>query len=149
MRYELFLPSATETEALGRRLALVLAPGDVVALHGDLGAGKTTLARGLIRALCPAITEVPSPTYTLVQCYDAPGFQIWHFDLYRLQAPDEVRELGWDEAAGGVRLIEWPDRAGRFLPAARLDVFLSAAGSQRSAALVSDSEHWQEILHEF
>ena len=104
------------TRALGAALAGLLKAGDVIALHGDLGAGKTTLTRGLIQALCGADEDVPSPTYTLVQAYDGPGFPIWHFDLYRLDRPDEVRELGWDETQAGVALIEWPDRAGRYLP---------------------------------
>lgn len=111
-------------------LAAGLAPGDVIALWGDLGAGKTTFARALIRARAAAcgrrIDEVPSPTFTLVQTYDLPTGDIWHFDLYRLAAPDEVFELGIEDAlAGGIALIEWPARLGPLLPARRIDVELS------------------------
>lgn len=107
-----------------RRLAALLRPGDVVALHGDLGAGKTALARALINALSSAPQEVPSPTFTLVQVYDLPHFSLWHFDLYRLEEREQdILELGWDEARrGGVALVEWPARLGRLLPADRIDV---------------------------
>jgi tRNA threonylcarbamoyladenosine biosynthesis protein TsaE len=130
------LPRPADTQTLGRRLAGIVRAGDLVALTGDLGAGKTALARALIAGLpAPdggdaAGEEVPSPTFTLVQTYDrraADGapLSVWHFDLYRLGAPDEVDELGWEEAlAGGLVLIEWPDRLGARLPAPRLDVTL-------------------------
>ncbi len=109
----LALPDQAATEVLAVRLAAVLRPGDLIALGGDLGAGKTTLARALIRAAAGAEIEVPSPTFTLVQVYDLPIGAVWHFDLYRLSGPDEVIELGWDEArAEGVALVEWPDRLG-------------------------------------
>ena len=122
----LLLPDQAATEALAGRLAAVLRPGDVVCLGGDLGAGKTTLARSLIRAAAGAEVDVPSPTFTLVQMYDLPDFTLWHFDLYRLSGPDEVIELGWDEArAEGVVVIEWPERLGPLLPAERLDIALA------------------------
>ncbi|MGF1454785.1 MAG: tRNA (adenosine(37)-N6)-threonylcarbamoyltransferase complex ATPase subunit type 1 TsaE [Alphaproteobacteria bacterium] len=115
----------TDTARLGARLAAAAAPGDVIALSGDLGAGKTTLARGFVRALTALDEEVPSPTFTLVQTYDAARFPIWHFDLYRIGEPAEVVELGWDEAlAGGVSLVEWPERLGPNLPAGALQVRL-------------------------
>jgi tRNA threonylcarbamoyladenosine biosynthesis protein TsaE len=139
-----FLPDEAATEALARRLAPLLAPGDRIALSGPVGAGKSTFARALIRALVgdPA-AEVPSPTFTLVQTYDArgPAGTVWpvhHFDLYRLTDPSEVEELGWDEAlAEGLCLIEWPDRAGALLPAERLDLALATGpdGSGRLARL--------------
>ncbi|MFN7055263.1 tRNA (adenosine(37)-N6)-threonylcarbamoyltransferase complex ATPase subunit type 1 TsaE [Hyphomonas sp.] len=140
------LPSETETLALGARLAGLLRAGDVVALHGDLGAGKTTLVRGLVGALLGEGTEVPSPTYTLVQVYDGPDFPLWHFDLYRLETPEGVVELGWDETQEGAALVEWPERAGRHLPASRLEVFLEFAGEGRRARLVPRGEGWQERL---
>lgn len=122
----LALPDQAATEALAGRLSAVLRSGDVVCLGGDLGAGKTTLARALIRALAGREIEVPSPTFTLVQMYDLPAFTLWHFDLYRLSGPDEVVELGWDEArVEGVAIIEWPERLGPLLPADRLDIVLA------------------------
>ena len=137
------------TRALGATLAGVLRAGDVIALHGDLGVGKTTLTRGLVQALCGADEEVPSPTYTLVQAYDAPSFPLWHFDLYRLDRPEDVRELGWDETQEGVAVIEWPERAGPYLPASRLDLTLEIVGEQRRARLESVGEDWQKRLDGF
>ena len=109
--------SLAATESLGCRLARLLVPGDSILLAGPLGAGKTALARALLRAACgdPGL-EVPSPSYTLVQSYDAPGFVIAHFDLWRLNGPGGLIELGWDEARAGVVLVEWPDRLGPLAP---------------------------------
>ena len=122
------LKDEAATAALAWHLAPYLSPGDVVALSGDLGAGKTSFARALIRALSGlqgAEREVPSPTFTLVQSYETPAGRIHHFDLYRIQSPDELTEIGWDEAlADGIVLVEWPDRAGALLPARRLDITL-------------------------
>ncbi|MGE5150089.1 MAG: tRNA (adenosine(37)-N6)-threonylcarbamoyltransferase complex ATPase subunit type 1 TsaE, partial [Rhodospirillaceae bacterium] len=112
------LPNEQATEALGATLAARLKPGDVVGLKGDLGAGKTTLARAIIRAAAadPDLI-VPSPTFTLVEVYDTPRGAYWHFDLYRLDDPEQVYELGWEEArAEGIVLVEWPERLGRLLP---------------------------------
>ncbi len=147
MTFDLADDAATRT--LGANLAALLRAGDVVALHGDLGAGKTTLTRGLVQALCNADEEVPSPTYTLVQSYDGPEFPIWHFDLYRMNTPDEVMELGWDETQDGVALIEWPERAGRYLPTLRLDLTLEIVGEQRRARLEPVGEDWQKRLDGF
>jgi tRNA threonylcarbamoyladenosine biosynthesis protein TsaE len=120
------LPDESATADLARRLAPWLKVGDVVALHGDLGAGKTAFARALIRTLAGADEEVPSPTFTLVQTYNAPMGPIFHFDLYRIASPDELTEIGWDEAlADGLTLVEWPGRAGTLLPASRIDVELT------------------------
>jgi tRNA threonylcarbamoyladenosine biosynthesis protein TsaE len=135
------LADDSATAALGARIGAVAHVGDVVALMGDLGAGKTTLARGLIRSLMGEATEAPSPTFTLVQTYAAPGLPIWHFDLYRLNDPREARELGLEEAVDGLALIEWPERLGRDLPLARLEVRLSFAGQGRIARLV-DLADW-------
>lgn len=122
----LFLADETATHALARRLAPGLGAGDLVALAGDLGAGKTALARALIRTLTgDPSEEVPSPTFTLVQTYDCPAGMIWHFDLYRLSAPDEAAELGWEEAAAtGIVLVEWPERLGSLLPPDHLRLHL-------------------------
>jgi len=139
------LSDETETAALGARIAAVCAPGDVIALQGDLGAGKSTLARALIRSLMGEEVDVPSPTFTLVQTYAAPDLDIWHFDLYRLKDPREARELGLDESADGLCLIEWPERLGGSLPAGRLDISLSFSGDGRIARL-SDSGDWSKRL---
>ena len=139
------LAGEADTAALGERLATAARPGDVIALFGDLGAGKTTLARALIRKLVGPDTEAPSPTFTLVQTYPAPDLAIWHFDLYRLNDPGEARELGLEEAVDGLAVIEWPDRLGRYLPHARLEVRLSFEGAGRIARLV-DLDDWSTRL---
>lgn len=125
------LPDEAATRRLGQALAGALQAGDVVALGGALGAGKTSLARALIRALSrpdgglAGEEEVPSPTFTLVQTYERRPAPVWHFDLFRLEAPDEALELGIEEAfAGAISLIEWPERLGALLPAERLDLHL-------------------------
>lgn len=121
---QLILKSEPETVALGAQIAELLRPGDLVGLAGNLGAGKTTLARALVRHLLPG-EEVPSPTFTLVQIYDVRQFKIWHTDLYRVKARSELRELGFEEALeDGVLLVEWPDRMGEDLPEDRLDVIM-------------------------
>ena len=113
------LPDIGATETLARKLAPILRQGDVLALQGDLGAGKTTFARFLLGAL--GVTgEVPSPTFTLVQNYDLPKFSVQHFDLYRLKSPDELEELGWFDHFSDVRLLEWPERAAHAMPASYL-----------------------------
>ena len=146
----LHLPGEAATLALGAAIARLIAPGDVIALHGELGAGKTTLARGLIRALAGPDADVPSPTYTLVQGHDLPGLTLFHIDLYRINQPDDVFELGWDDMAGGVMLVEWPLNAGANLPGMRLDITLLATdagdGGGRRADLGARGEAWQERL---
>ena len=122
----LHLPDLAATEALAARIAGHLRPGDAVLLQGPLGAGKSALARALLRALLadPAL-EVPSPSYTLVQTYDAPCGPVHHFDLWRLDGPAAVAELGWDDARDGVVLVEWPDRLGTLRPDDALGIELS------------------------
>jgi tRNA threonylcarbamoyladenosine biosynthesis protein TsaE len=115
------------SEALAGQVALCARPGDVIALRGTLGAGKTAFARAFIRARegGAAVTDVPSPTFTLVQVYDLPGGAVWHFDLYRLTNAGQAWELGLEEALiAGISLIEWPERLGALLPAERLDVLI-------------------------
>ena len=120
---------------LGARLGRALRPGDTVALIGGLGAGKTTLARGLVQSVLPHET-VPSPTYTLVQTYDFPGFTLWHCDLYRLEHPDEAYELGLMDAMGeDVCLLEWPDRLGALLPEDALEIEIMFEGEGRQVEL--------------
>ena len=123
---EMMIADRDGTRRLGGRLAAMLGPGDVVGLIGDLGAGKTTLARDIIEALSGKAVEVPSPTFTLVQSYEFAAFTLWHFDLYRIEQPTDVLELGFDDALDdGVSLIEWPARMGSLIPAERLDVTLT------------------------
>ena len=133
----LTLPDPAAAEVFGARLGRLLRPGDVVALLGDLGMGKTTLARAAIRAaLDDPEAPVPSPTFTLVQTYDAPACAIWHVDLYRLSEPDDAWELGLEEAFGAAAtLIEWPERLGKGLPAGRLHITLTELGEGRLATL--------------
>ncbi len=123
------LANEQATARLAADLAAMLDPGDVVTLAGDLGAGKTTLARALIRRLAgdPAI-EVPSPTFTLMQSYELPRFTLVHADFYRVSDPSELAELGFDDLPeGAVVLLEWPDRAADRLPPDRLDIVLTVA----------------------
>lgn len=136
------LADETATAALAEKVAAISRPGDVVALWGGLGSGKTVFARAFINARAETPEDVPSPTYTLVQTYDVPAgggaVPIYHFDLFRIEDPGEIEELGLDDArAGGISLIEWPDRMGALLPAERLDVSLSqgADAGQRTAVL--------------
>src|SRR5690606_17824840 len=108
------LPDLAAVAAFGARLAARLRPGDVVALSGELGSGKTTLARAIIAAL-GHLGEVPSPTFTIVETYDALDPPLVHADFYRLEDPREAAELGLDEYRSGAALIaEWPDKAGGF-----------------------------------
>jgi tRNA threonylcarbamoyl adenosine modification protein YjeE len=126
------LPNEQATVRLMTDIAGLLEPGDLVTLSGDLGAGKTTFARALIRHLAGSETiEVPSPTFTLMQSYDLPRFPVVHADLYRLSGPAELAELGFDDLTdGAVLLLEWPDRAAGFLPADRIDVALMLSPQQ-------------------
>lgn len=131
------LADPAATEAFARELAVGLVPGNVICLWGDLGAGKTALARGVITAL-GFTGEVPSPTFNLVLTYDTPRGLVWHFDLYRIDDPAEVLELGIEDAlADGIVLIEWPDRLGAMLPDDRLDIELgiSEDGLQRQVSV--------------
>ncbi|MEL6416001.1 MAG: tRNA (adenosine(37)-N6)-threonylcarbamoyltransferase complex ATPase subunit type 1 TsaE [Pseudomonadota bacterium] len=147
LRFE--LPDLAATEALAQRLSTRLIVSDVIALRGGLGVGKTTFSRALISNLMGETTDVPSPTYTLVQTYQAPAFPVFHFDLYRLEHPDEVFELGWEETQDGLTLIEWPNRSGPHLPRWRLDLTIEIAGDIRIATLEPHGEDWQTRLHEF
>lgn len=117
------LPDEQATTALGAALAEKVLPGEAICLWGPLGSGKSTLARGLIRALTRPDEDVPSPTFTLVQFYEAPAFALAHFDLYRLTSASQAYEIGLEEALeDGVVLIEWPERLEEDLPCDRLDI---------------------------
>jgi len=127
--WSLSIATPEETAALAARVGAVADSGDVIALWGDLGAGKTTFCRALVHHLAGDDEEVPSPTFTLVQIYEpAETAPIWHFDLYRLNGPEDIWELGFDDALeDAVSLIEWPERLGRQLPLRRLDVEIAFA----------------------
>ncbi|WP_158747630.1 tRNA (adenosine(37)-N6)-threonylcarbamoyltransferase complex ATPase subunit type 1 TsaE [Acidisphaera sp. L21] len=140
----LHLPDLCATEALGERIAAMLRPGDAVLLDGPLGAGKSALARALIRAAAgdPAL-DVPSPSYTLVQEYDTQAGRLSHFDLWRLDGPGGVVELGWDEAREGIVIVEWADRLGVLRPGDALSIVLSANGGDARHAVISG---WAERI---
>src|SRR6202521_5746545 len=122
--FAMALANEQATRRLAMDVAAMLMPGDLVTLSGDLGAGKTTLARALIRHLAADQTiAVPSPTFTLMQSYDLPRFPLVHADLYRLEGPGELAELGFDDLPKeAVVLLEWPDRAAGVLPPDRFDI---------------------------
>lgn len=130
-----------DTIAAARELATTLNAQDVICLHGDLGMGKTVFARALIRALVDdGALEVPSPTFTLVQTYEHKRGVIYHYDLYRLEDPEEVFELAFEDAlAEGLVIIEWPERLGAYKPRVGLDIRLSS---------VKNDPHAREILIE-
>lgn len=135
------------TARAARALSRLARSGDVITLSGPLGAGKTSFARGFISALGGG-EEIPSPTFTLVQVYDGVSGTIYHFDLYRLERPEDAFEIGIEEAfADGISLIEWPDRLGRYLPADRLDVSIrpGTGETQRTIDFVSGPS-WGERL---
>lgn len=132
------LDSATATEALGARLAVRLRPGNILYLSGDLGAGKTTLVRGLLQTLGHRGT-VKSPTYTLVEPYQIGDWRLFHWDLYRLADPEELEFLGLRDQLDGqaALLIEWPERGQGELPAADVEIALSYAGEGRACRLTA------------
>lgn len=141
----LHLEDLSATHALAARLAKLLRPGDAVLLEGPLGAGKSEFARAVLRAAAgdPAL-EVPSPTFTLVQSYDLPAGPAHHFDLYRLDGPDGLDELGWDEALEGIVLVEWPDRLGALTPAEALRITLEPG--EEDDARIARLTGWDDRL---
>ena len=147
--FELALPTPGATEALGAAVGRALRRGEAVCLWGPLGAGKTTLARGLIRARTRPDEEVPSPSFTLVQTYAADGIELAHFDLYRIADASELEELGLDEALDqGAAIIEWPERLGARLPPDRLDITLVLDGEARRAHIQPHGA-WKDRTIEF
>ncbi len=145
--FAVVLAAEADTVRLGAAVATQVRRGDVIALHGPLGAGKTTLARGLVHQLTDSDEEVVSPTFTLAQVYETSRGNVWHFDLYRLKSADEALEIGVEEAfADGISVIEWPERLGTLLPKKRLDIYLSHDGAGRKAIL--SGAFWADRLPE-
>jgi tRNA threonylcarbamoyl adenosine modification protein YjeE len=146
--YQFSLKNEAATVMLAAKLAGITVPGDVIALIGDLGAGKTAFARGFIAA-CGGDGEVPSPTFTLVQLYEFPAGDVYHFDLYRIENSEEIFELGIEDAmSDGISLIEWPDRMGAYLPFERLDIVLSTGKDEngREVDLIGRGDGWTQRL---
>ena len=144
----LFLPDEGATEVLARRLAAAMPPrtaGLTLLLRGDLGAGKSTFARALIRSLGHS-GAVPSPTYTLVEPYDLPGGTVYHVDLYRVSSEDELRYLGWTELDDGFRIVEWPDRAPGIMASADISVEFEYEAPGRRARITGLSPAGQAIV---
>lgn len=143
--------SEQDTGRFAAGLAPRLGPGDVLFLEGDLGLGKSVFARALIRALSgdPGL-EVPSPTFTLVQTYETDIAPVWHFDLYRIKSPDEIWELGWEDAlTNGIMLVEWPSRLKSSLaPRDRLEIRFAPSTEQDGARIITLTPYgqWKDRL---
>ncbi|MDX8353223.1 tRNA (adenosine(37)-N6)-threonylcarbamoyltransferase complex ATPase subunit type 1 TsaE [Cognatiyoonia sp. IB215182] len=143
---QITLTDEAATAALAARIAAILRPGDTLLLEGEIGAGKTAFARAAIRAMLGRAEDVPSPTFTLVQTYDTPQGPVWHFDLYRLTHPDEVLELGLDQAlAEAICLIEWPDRLGADSPSDALNLAFEARATDHAVTLTMP-DVWAERI---
>ena len=139
------LDTAEATEALGVAIGRVIRPGDVIALFGELGMGKTTLTRGILHGL-GLEGDVASPTFPIVQTYDAPDVRIplWHVDLYRIEDPDELDELGLDDArADAALVIEWPERLGSMLWPDALRLHLASASDGGRALTATVPPAWE------
>jgi tRNA threonylcarbamoyladenosine biosynthesis protein TsaE len=138
------LPDLAATEALARQLASVARAGDCILLEGPLGAGKTALARAFLRDTAddPAM-EVPSPSFTLVQIYDTKIGPVFHYDLWRLDGPDSLTELDWEDALEGIVLVEWPDRLGALRPEHALTITLRLEEGEAREATI---EGWSDRL---
>ena len=148
---DLMLDSEDATAALARAAACLLRPGDAILLEGRLGAGKTAFARALLRAAAndPAL-EVPSPSYTLVQSYEAAGLTLHHFDLWRLDSAEGLIELGWDDARADVVLVEWPERLGDLAPAHALRLRLTPTeATTRHVAMQGWPDRMEALLAQF
>ncbi|MEE2946344.1 MAG: tRNA (adenosine(37)-N6)-threonylcarbamoyltransferase complex ATPase subunit type 1 TsaE [Pseudomonadota bacterium] len=148
-RLNSLLKSPEDTADLAAQLASVLQPGDTILLSGDIGAGKTHLARNLIQNCLGYLEDVPSPTFTLVQTYDGPQCEIWHSDLYRLSSPEEVIELGLIDAfEDSICLVEWPDRLQELLPKHALSIELSMTEETGHRNFTAEWSHakWNDKL---
>ncbi|MCK9283368.1 MAG: tRNA (adenosine(37)-N6)-threonylcarbamoyltransferase complex ATPase subunit type 1 TsaE [Rhodocyclaceae bacterium] len=141
------LADESATLALGAAIGAALVPGLVIYLEGDLGAGKTTLVRGLLQGLGYR-DRVKSPTYSLVEVHGVSGLDLYHFDFYRFNQAEEYLEAGLDEyfSGAGICLVEWPERAAPYLPAADLRLQLKVAGNGRRAVVAAESERGRACL---
>src|SRR5438552_18551833 len=141
------LPDETATADLAARIAAVAEPADVIALKGELGTGKTAFARAFIRERGER-DDVPSPTFMLVQIYDAGPTAIWHFDLYRIRTPEDAWELGIEDAfTAGISLVEWPERLGPLLPERRLELGFAFGGEPGARRIAIDpGKEWEARL---
>ncbi len=146
-KLNLHLGSEKDTEALGAKIAQTLRPGLAIFLEGDLGAGKTALARSIIRALGHE-GKVKSPTYTLVELYTISGLNLYHFDLYRFEDPDEWNESGFREYFNpeSIVMVEWPEKGGDFLPTPDIRIVLGVEGEGRRAEIEATSETGSRCL---
>ena len=134
-KQECFSDSETTTQKFAKKLSSLAKRGDVFALYGTLGVGKSVFAREFIKTLTGE-TEVPSPTFTIVQTYDAQDFEIYHFDMYRLKSPEEVFELNFEEAVGeGVCLIEWPEKIGGYIPSKAIKIYIEHTQNGRKISI--------------
>lgn len=142
-----FLSDEAATLAWGENLAAVLEPGLLVSLSGDLGSGKTTLARGILRGLGYR-GKVKSPTYTLVELYKLSRLDLYHFDLYRFKDPQELLDAGFRDNFGGrnICLVEWPERAAGLLPQADIEVAMAAEGAGRRLSIKAETESGKHCL---
>ena len=137
---EIILPTENATQEIGKKLSHLAQIGDVFCLFGTLGMGKSVLARAFVQELC-GNTEVPSPTFTLLQTYEAPDFDIYHFDLYRIKSPDEIFEIGVEDAIySGVSLIEWPEKMSPYLPRDVIKLELLPFNNGRKLIISSKSD---------
>jgi len=141
------LKDEAATAALGARIASALKPGDAVLISGELGAGKTTLVRGILRAL-GVEDHVPSPTFTLVQAYETPALPVFHFDLYRIESDREILELGLEDSLNtGAALVEWPERGvPARLSSGALRLTLTATGETTREARMTGPSRWRKAL---
>ena len=145
----ILLPDLATAEKAAQRLAPLLSAGDLLALQGPIGAGKTAFARFLLRAL-GIHEDVPSPTFTLMQIYETPRFPVYHFDLYRLASETELIELGWEDALGtGLVIVEWPERAAGQLPRDRLTLNFAFGDKDTRLLTITPQGNWVERIKDF
>ena len=140
MQKEIFCKTEADTISLAEKIAEKAKKGDIFALYGTLGMGKSVFARAFIQKLC-GVEDVPSPTFTLLQTYSCQKGDIYHYDLYRLKHPDEVFELGFEDAVyGGITLIEWPENAGNWLPKDIIKITIVSHETGRKFFISADSK---------